>query len=86
MTEEITYYAIVDDLSTVEHPAGVLRRIKRNGGETDETFGTDLRWARSALLYSAERGDLENKFVPISEDEAERIVSGIRETFGGDAD
>jgi hypothetical protein len=85
MTEEITYYAIVDDLSTVEHPAGVLRRIKRDGGETDETFGTDLRWARSALLYSAERGDLENKFVPISEDEAERIVSRIRENFGGEA-
>jgi hypothetical protein len=85
MAEEITYYAIVDDLSTVEQPAGVLRRIKRNGGETDETFGTDLMWARSALMYSAERGDLENKFVPISEEEAERIVSRIRETFGGGA-
>ena len=83
MAEEITYYAIVDDLSTVEQPAGVLRRIKRNGGETDETFGTDLMWERSALMYSAERGDLENKFVPISEEEAERIVSRIRETFGG---
>jgi hypothetical protein len=83
MAEEITYYAIVDDLSTVDQPAGVLRRIMRDGGETDETFGTDLRWARSALLYSAERGDLENKFVPISEDEAMRIVSRIRESFGG---
>ena len=85
MAEEITYYAIVDELSTVEHPAGVLRRIKSDAGERDETFGTDLRWARSALLYSAERGDLENKFVPISADEAERIVSRIRETFGGEA-
>ena len=85
MAEETTYYAIVDDLSTVEHPAGVLRRITRDGGETDETFGTDLRWARSALLYSAERGDLENKFVPISSEEAERIVSRIRARFGGGA-
>jgi hypothetical protein len=85
MAEEITYYAIVDELSTVEHPAGVLRRIKHDGGERDETFATDLRWERSALLYSAERGDLENKFVPISEDEAERIVSRIRATFGGEA-
>ena len=58
MAEEITYYAIVDELSTVEHPAGVLRRIKSDAGERDETFGTDLRWARSSLLYSAERGDL----------------------------
>ncbi len=62
-----------------------LRRIKSDSGERDETFGTDLRWGRSALLYSAERGDLENKFVPISADEAERIVSRIRAAFGGDA-
>ena len=51
MAEKITYYAIVDDFSSVEHPAGVLRRIKHDDGERDETFGTDLRWARSALLY-----------------------------------
>ena len=85
MAEEITYYAIVDDLSTVEHPAGVLRRIKHDGGESDETFGTDLAWARSGLLYSAERGDLENKFVPIPEEEADRIVSRITGTFGDGA-
>jgi hypothetical protein len=82
MAEEITYYAIVDDLSSVERPAGVLRRIKHDDGERDETFGTDLRWARSALLYSAERGDLENKFIPISEEEAERIVARIRAAAG----
>ena len=82
MAEEITYYAIVDDFSSVEHPAGVLRRIKHDDGERDETFGTDLRWARSALLYSAERGDLENKFIPISADEAEGIVARIRAAAG----
>ena len=37
----------------------------------------------SALLYSSERGDLENKFVTISEDDAERIISRIRQTYGG---
>jgi len=82
MPTKITYYAIVDDLSTVERPAGVLRRIKHDGGERDETFGTDLRWARSALLYSAERGDLENKFVPISEDEAEMHESDALDVRG----
>ena len=39
MAEEITYYAIIDDFSSLEHPAGVLRRIKHDGGERDETFG-----------------------------------------------
>jgi hypothetical protein len=79
MAEEITYYAIIDDSSSLEHPAGVLRRIKHDGGERDETFGTDLKWARSALLYEHENGDLENKFAQISADEADRIVARIRQ-------
>jgi hypothetical protein len=83
MTEEITYYAIIDDFSSLEHPAGVLRRIKHDGGERDETFGTDLAWARSALLYEHEHGDLENKFVPISGEEADRIVARTRRIAAG---
>jgi len=82
MAEEITYYAIVDDLSSPEHPAGVLRRIKHDDGERDEAFGADLRWAGSSLLYEHEHGDLENKFIPITEDEANQIVARIRETAG----
>jgi hypothetical protein len=78
MAEEITYYAIVDDYSSRERPAGVLRRISHDGGERDETFGRDLTWAHSSLLYEHEHGDLENKFVPISEEEAERIAERIR--------
>jgi hypothetical protein len=79
MAEEITYYAIIDDSSSLEHPVGVLRRIKHDDGERDETFGVDLKWARSALLYEHENGDLEIKFAPISADEADRIVARIRQ-------
>jgi hypothetical protein len=78
MAEEVTYYAIVDDLSSRAHPAGVLRRVKHAGGERDETFGTDLQWADSSLLYEYEHGDLGNKFIPITEDEANEIVARIR--------
>ena len=78
MAEEITYYAIINDFSSREHPGGVLRRIKHDNGERDETFGSDLTWARSSLMYSYERGDLTNKFVPISEEEAAQIVERIR--------
>jgi hypothetical protein len=85
MAEEVSYYAIVNDFSSLAEPGGVLRRIKHDGGEHDETFGSDLKWGRSALLYSYERGDLTNDMIPISEEEAERIVSRIRETFGGGA-
>jgi hypothetical protein len=79
MTEKITYYAIVDELTTVEQPAGVLRRVKNNDGTTDEVFSGELQWTFSPLMYEAEHGDLENDFVPISEAEAERIVARIRE-------
>ena len=85
MVEETSYYAIVNDFSSREEPGGVLRRVKHDGGERDETFGSDLQWGRSALLYSYERGDLTNDMVPISAEEAERIVSRIRQTFGGGA-
>jgi hypothetical protein len=78
MTDKITYYAIVDQFSSRERPAGVLRRVENDEGEVDEAFSRNLKWEFSALLYSAERGDLANDFVPIGEDEAERIVERIR--------
>jgi hypothetical protein len=78
MTEKITYYALVDEFSSRERPAGVLRRVENDKGEVDEVFSGNLKWEFSPLLYSAERGDLANDFVPIGEDEAERIVARIR--------
>lgn len=78
MAEEVTYYAIVDDFSNPEAPAGVLRRIRRDGGLRDESFGRDLDWKFSPLLYSAERGDTQYQFLPITEEEAIRIVDRIR--------
>ena len=78
MTEKITYYAIVDEYSSIDHPAGVLRRVENNEGEIDEVFSRNLKWEFSPLMYSAERGDLTNDFVPISEEEAEGIVERIR--------
>jgi hypothetical protein len=78
MAEEVTYYAIVDDFSSRDAPAGVLRRIRRDGGLRDESFGRDLDWKFSSLLYSAERGDTQYKFHPITEEEAMQIVDRIR--------
>lgn len=79
MPETITYYAIVDEFSSLEQPAGVLRRIKNDEGTTDEAFSGDLQWTFSPLMYEAEHGDLENEFIPISEVEATRIVDRIKE-------
>jgi hypothetical protein len=84
MPDEVTYYAVVDDLSSRERPAGVFRRIYTDdGGRSDEVFTRELTWEFSPELISAERGDLEFEFVEISEDEANQIVARIRAEVTG---
>jgi hypothetical protein len=85
MAEAVTYYAVVNEFSSRERPFGVVRRVKHDGGQRDEVFSRDMRWEHTALLYSAERGDLTNDFIPITEEEAERIVERIRELGGSGA-
>lgn len=70
--------------SSRERPGGVLRRVRHDGGQRDEAFTRDLVWKRSESLYSAERGDPVNDFIPISEDEAMLIVDRIRQEAGAD--
>jgi hypothetical protein len=84
MPDKIMYYAIVNDLSSREQPSGVFRRTYfEAGGKRDEAFTTDLVWERSASLVSAERGDLLNQFIEITEDEANQIMDRIRATVTG---
>jgi hypothetical protein len=84
MPDKVTYYAIVNDFSSRERPAGVLRRTyTEDGGRSDEAFTRNLRWEYSTSLISAERGDLDNKFIEIAEDEANQIVERIRAKVTG---
>jgi hypothetical protein len=84
MADKITYYAVVNDLSSHERPAGVFRRsYTEDGGKLDEAFTRNLIWERSWLLVSTERGDLVNEFIEITEDEANQIVERIRATVTG---
>ncbi len=83
MATKVTYYAIVDDLSSREKPAGVLRRIEHEEGEHDEAFTRSLEWKRTASLYSHERGNADAEFYEITEDEANQIVARIRRTVTG---
>jgi hypothetical protein len=78
--EKVTHYAIADSLSSRAEPAGVLRRIEHEGGQRDEAFGHDLAWRHTFLLYSAERGNLDNNLHEIGKDEADRIEARIRRT------
>ena len=84
MADKVTYYAIMNELSSREQPSGVFRRTYfEAGGKRDEAFTTDLVWERSASLVSAERGDLLNKFIEITADEANQIVERIRAKVTG---
>ncbi len=84
MAEQVTYYAIVDDYSSPDKPAGVLRRVKHDRGQRDEAFGRDLKWAHTSMLYSYERGNRDNQLYEISEEEAELIVGRIRRAVSGE--
>jgi hypothetical protein len=78
MPLRVAYYAIIDALSSRESPAGVLRRVMHPDGQRDEAFGHDLEWRHTFLLYSAERGNLDNKLRQISGIEAAKIIARIR--------
>lgn len=83
MPPKTTYYAMVDDYSSLDEPAGVLRRVEEEHGEYDEAFTTALKWERSWSLYSYERGNMDVEFHEISEGEANRIADRIRRTVTG---
>jgi hypothetical protein len=84
MPDKVTYYAVVNDLSSRERPAGVFRRTyTEDGGRSDEAFTRNLTWQYSTSLIAAERGDLQNEFIEISEDEANQIVERIRAKVTG---
>ncbi len=65
-------------------PRAILRRTVDEYGEHDEAFGRygpgPLRWGRTSVLYSAERGDLAHWFSEVSEDDAAVIREQVRRT------
>jgi hypothetical protein len=84
MPDKVTYYAVVDGLSSRERPAGVFRRTYfESGGRRDEAFTRNLVWERSASLVSAERGDLQNDYIEITEDEADQLMEQLRVRWSG---
>ena len=79
MPDKVTYYAVVNDLSSRERPAGLFRRTyTADGGRSDEAFTRNLQWEYSTSLISTERGDLMNDFIEITEDEANQLMEQLR--------
>jgi hypothetical protein len=80
MPAKVTYYAIVNEYGSRERPNGVIRRTVDDEGEHDDAFTRDLKWERTPLLYSYERGNRDAEFFEIAEAEANEIVARIRRT------
>jgi hypothetical protein len=84
MTTKVTYYAIVNEFSSRERPGGIIRRVIDDEGQEDQAFTRNLKWEHTPLLYSYERGNMDNQLYEISEDEASQIVERIRRTVTGE--
>jgi hypothetical protein len=84
MPDKVIYYAVVNDLSSRDRPAGLFRRtFTEAGGLRDEAFTRDLVWKNSSSLASAQRGDLENDFIEITEKEASQLMERLRAQWTG---
>jgi hypothetical protein len=84
MPDKVIYYAVVNDLSTRDRPAGLFRRTYTEaGGLRDEAFTRNLVWKNSSSLVAAERGDLQNEFFEITEDEASQLMEQLRARWTG---
>jgi len=84
MPDKVIYYAVVNDLSTRDRPAGLFRRTYTEaGGLRDEAFTRNLVWKNSSSLVAAERGDLQNEFFEITEDEASQLMEQLRARWAG---
>jgi hypothetical protein len=87
MPDKVIYYAVVNERTSRERPAGLFRRTYTEaGGRRDEAFTRDFIWKRSSSLVSTERGDLENDFVEITEDEASQLMEQLRARWTRAAD
>lgn len=83
MTDKITFYAVVDEDTDVEHPYGLVRRLDfRDGGFTDEGLRRDFSWSFTPSIESWKHGDLSYELVEVSHAQATRIIEYFRGLWG----
>ena len=85
MPDKVTYYAIVNDLSSRERPAGVFRRTyTEDGWQASMKHLPGILCGSTARLWSPPSvATCENKFIEITEGEANQIVARIRAKVTG---
>ena len=81
MANKITYYAIVSEGATIDHPQGLLRRLEHDDGPEDEGLHRDMSWRRTPLIIERENGSTDEDLVQVSHEQASKIVQYFREKF-----
>ncbi|MHB1594233.1 MAG: hypothetical protein ACYCO9_06560 [Streptosporangiaceae bacterium] len=83
MTDKITFYAVVDDDTDVDHPYGLVRRLDfRDGGYTDEGLRRDLSWSFTPLIAEWRRGKFDDELVEVTHTQATSIIEYFRGLWG----
>ena len=84
MTNKITFYALLGCGTTVDRPAGLLRRLQYDNGWEDEGLQKDMSWRRTSLLIEHQHGSSEEELVQVSHEQASEIVRYFREKFANE--
>jgi hypothetical protein len=78
MSQLTTYYAIIDDETNRENPAGIARRVEdTDGGFIDEGLHVDLKWHRTPVIVEWERAESAGDLAEVSAEEAELIIDRL---------
>jgi hypothetical protein len=83
MPDKITFYAIVDEKTSVDRPYGLLRRLEFDGnGFTDEGLRRDFSWSFTPIIVEWQRSDFEDELIKVSHEQASKIIEYFREKWG----
>ena len=83
MPDKITFYAIVDEQTSIDRPHGLLRRLEFDGdGFTDEGLRRDFSWSFTPIIVEWQRSDFDDELVEVSHAQASKIIEYFREKWG----
>jgi hypothetical protein len=83
MPQLTTYYAIIDEETSRDDPAGIVRRVEdTDGGFIDEGLRADLRWHRTPIIVEWERAESTDDLAKVSAEEAELIIERLTARWG----